>query len=321
MKGVRKMKVGIVGAGGMGRAHATQLLQIEGVEVTAVCDTNEERARALASEISARAFVDHRKLIETDVDAVWVCTPDFAHKDIVVDAAVAKKHIFCEKPIALTLEDAEEMVEAVERAGVINMIGYVLRFYPTFSEVKRRFDSGELGELVTAWIRRFMPWTPRDWYGDPSLSGGIAVDFSTHDVDWLMWIGGYVERVYAHTATVGTKVENDVWAILKFKKGGSGVLGDSFVASIGGSCFGVIGTEGTAMVEGSDTVLVKLRSESEPKRVTPVSENPVKLEDAYFIERVRNGEKATPDLRWGMEVLKVTLAIRESASCGEVVRL
>lgn len=318
---VSDVRVGIIGAGGMGRAHAMQLRQIEGVEIVAVCDVDESRAKALADELNAAAFKDHRDLLSTDVDAVWVCTPDYAHKEPVMDAAAAGKHIFCEKPIANTIEDAEAMVEAVTKSGVINMIGYVLRFYPTFSEVRGRFASGELGELVTAWIRRFMPWTPRDWYGDPKFSGGIAIDFSTHDVDWLMWVGGAVKCVYGRTAMVGTQVENDVWAILTFANGGTGVVGDSFIASIGGACFGIVGSAGTAMVEGDGTVLVKLRSEQEVQRITPSGVNPILAEDAYFVECVREGKSAEPDLRWGKEVLKVTIAICQSSASNEVVWL
>lgn len=315
------MNVGIIGAGGMGRAHAMQLQRIEGVRVTAVCDLNEERANALARELGAKAFTDHRDLLSADVDAVWICTPDFAHREPVINAAVAGKHIFCEKPIANTIEEADAMVEAVKSAGVINMIGYVLRFNPTFSEVRERFAGGELGGLVTAWIRRFMPWTPRDWYGDPRFSGGIAVDFSTHDVDWLMWIGGKVKYVYGRTAAVGTQVDNNVWAILTFADGGTGVVGDSFIASIGGACFGIIGTSGTAMVEGEETVLVKLHSEQDVRRIKPSGENPVFAEDAYFVSCVRDGKSAEPDLSWGREVLKVTLAIRQSSASNDVVML
>lgn len=315
------MKIGIIGAGGMGRSHANQLKQMPDVEITGICDINEERAHALASQVNATVYTDYRDLLSTDIDAVWVCTPDFAHRQPVIAAAEAGKHIFCEKPIAVKMEDADAMVEAVERAGVITMIGYVLRFFPIFATVRNKFASGELGTLVTAWIRRFMPWSPRDWYGDPELSGGIAVDFSTHDIDWLMWVGGDVKAVYARTAAIGTRTDNDMWAILTFANGGTGVVGDSFVASIGGNCFGVIGSEGTAMVEAGSEVQVKKRTQEAVERIAPEGPHPTYAEDAYFIECVRTGAPANPDMAWARNVLRVSLAIRESASTGRVVQL
>lgn len=314
---MRTLKVGLIGAGGIGTSHLRALSSLEGVQIVGVCDVDESRAQQRASEVNARAFTRHQDLLDAGVDAVWICVPPFARREPVLDAAAAKVHIFSEKPLSYTLEDADAFVEAVQRAGVHNVMGYVLRHSPLFRTMKEIFASGELGALVSVWCRRFMPWAPRAWYGDASLSEGIVVEFSTHDLDWVRWIGGEVKAVYARGARIGTENWNNIWALLTFANGATGVVGDSYTATMGGHVAGLIGTRGTLLFEGG--ALRKKLMGGEEETIPLPELNALAAEDAYFLSCIRDNVPAQPDLAEGREVLKVCLAVQESAREGKVV--
>ncbi|MDW8366006.1 MAG: Gfo/Idh/MocA family oxidoreductase, partial [Abditibacteriales bacterium] len=166
---LQNIKVGLIGAGSIGTAHLRALSSLDGVQIVGVCDVDESRARQRASEVGARAFTRHQDLLDTGVEAVWICVPPFARRAPVLDAAQARVHIFAEKPLAYHLDDADAFVAAVQQAGVNHVVGYVLRHYPLFRTMQAIFASGALGDLVSVWCRRFMPWTPRAWYGDAAL--------------------------------------------------------------------------------------------------------------------------------------------------------
>lgn len=316
---LQTIKVGIIGAGGIGTAHLRALSSLEGVHLVGICDVDERRAQQRASEVGAQAFTRHQDLLDAGVDAVWICVPPFARREPVLDAAKAKVHLFSEKPLAYHLEDADSFVEAVHRAGVNNVIGYVLRHSPLFRTMREIFASGALGDLVSVWCRRFMPWTPRAWYGDASLSEGIVVEFSTHDLDWVRWVGGEVKTVYARGAKVGTENWNNIWTMLTFANGATGVVGDSYTATIGGHVAGIIGTRGTLLFEGG--ALRKKLAGGEEETIALPELNAVAAEDAYFLSCIRAGVPAQPDWAEGREVLKVCLAAQQSAKEGKVIAL
>jgi len=116
------LRVGLIGAGGVARTHAQSLSVLDRVEITAVADVSAERAEALAADCGAKAFTDHRDLLD-DVDVVYVCSPPTAHREHLTAAAAAGRHVFCEKPFAITLEDGSAITEAVFSGGVHVMWG------------------------------------------------------------------------------------------------------------------------------------------------------------------------------------------------------
>ena len=167
-------KLGVIGCGGMGSYHAKTVHDMDNVQLVGVADTIESKAAALANELGVATYTDFHDLLPF-VDGVMVCTPPFARTNVVLDCAARGKHIFAEKPIALNLEEADRMLEATDRAGVIMMIGYVLRFTHPFQALYELFSAGELGRLVNCWTRRYMPFdTSKIWYGDQAKSGGVA---------------------------------------------------------------------------------------------------------------------------------------------------
>ena len=245
------IKVGIIGCGGMGSAHGGVLAELPNVQVVGTCDLVAERARSLAEKIGiGRHGTDFRELLG-DVDAVWVCTEPFNRVEVVTTCAKAGKHIFTEKPICRSLADADTMIAAARKAKVKYMLGYCLRFWQPYRILHDTFASGELGDLVSCWTRRFMPWDPSDrWYGWQDKSGGAMLDFGSHDVDWLRWIGGDVRTVLGKTFKVRETMHADEHgaALLVFKSGGIATVEDSWCAHLGESSVGVVGTKGTMLV-------------------------------------------------------------------------
>jgi len=247
-------RLAIIGCGGMGNAHAPALVKLPNVDVVGACDLVPEKAQALADKNGiGRCCTDFRELLP-DVDAVWVCTEPFNRRDLVITCAEAGKHVFTEKPVSRSLQDADDMIAATKKAGVKYMLGYCLRFWPMpYVLMRDTFASGELGELVSCWMRRFMPWVPARWYAHQEKSGGAMLDFGSHDIDWLRWVGGDVKTVFGKTFRVreGALGDEHGAAMFAFRSGGVATVEDSWSAHVGESSMGIIGTKGS-IVLGAD---------------------------------------------------------------------
>lgn len=188
------IKVAIVGAGYIGKIHASMCKEVPDVSVVAVVDKVEEKGKILASHYDAKFYPDMDLLFDNeDVDAVAICTPNDLHAEMVKKAASAKKNIFCEKPLALSLKEADEMIEAVKRNKVKSMVGHVIRFFPEYKKVKEIVDGGELGTPLNALCERNCvapDWSEEMWYLREDLSGGSVLSLQIHDIDYLNWIFG-----------------------------------------------------------------------------------------------------------------------------------
>ena len=190
------VRVGIIGSGGIARyAHAPGYQAQQGVELAAVCDTVPGRAAAFAQEFGvSQAFDSAREMLErVELDAVSVCTPNFAHRDMTLLALEAGLHVLCEKPIAMNLTEGKEMVEAARRGGKILQIGLHWRFTSEAQALKRFVDAGDLGDIyygeATYMRRRGIPtwgvFTQKHYQG-----GGALIDIGVHTLDHTLWLMG-----------------------------------------------------------------------------------------------------------------------------------
>jgi len=212
------VKVAIIGAGFMGRMHAQVYRNLNRAKLTAIADSDLEKARLLADKYEATAYFSLEELLnEENIDAVDICLPTFLHKEYVIKAAQRGKDILCEKPIALTLEDAEEMIQTAKKARVKLMIAQVIRFWPEYVKLKKIYKTGELGRLLSITLTRLSPtptWVWDNWATDVKRSGGALLDLHIHDTDYLLYLLGkplfLVSRVssgrlkYAHVFTAFT---------------------------------------------------------------------------------------------------------------------
>jgi len=194
------IRVALLGAGAMGRVHADVYRSIPGVTVTAVGGHDHAATRALAASLDARAYTSVEALLdEAECDVVDCCLPTGLHRAAVEGTAARGRHVVCEKPIALTLEDARAAIAAAQRAGVHLLVGQVVRFFPAYRRLAAALGEGQVGApaLCTLLRQGFYPRGQDDWYRDDERSGGIFVDLMIHDCDWALRQFGPAERVYA----------------------------------------------------------------------------------------------------------------------------
>jgi len=232
-------RVGLIGAGLIGRFHARSIrglirMGLVDARYVAVCDRDEERAREFA-QLAELGFctVDADELIASPaVNTVYVCTPTGEHKPLVLAAAAAGKHVFCEKPLARTLADAREMHEAVQRAGVSHQVGLVLRYSPLLAVLKDLMSDPQLGRLMAVTFRddQYFPIQghyPSTWRGDIAITGGgTLIEHSIHDLDALTWLAGDIMALRAETSNFAGHegVEDLATVTLRFSNGATGQL-------------------------------------------------------------------------------------------------
>lgn len=178
--------VAVLGAGRIGRIHATNLAAQPGVRLKSVCDAMPAAAADLAHTLNAEVSSIDAVFVDPSIDAVAICSPTSTHSDLIARAAAAGKHIFCEKPVDLSVPRAEAVAKAVADAGVGCMIGFQRRFDPTFNEARRRMDAGEIGNPEMLVITSRDPGAPPADY--IKQSGGIFRDMLIHDFDVFRWI-------------------------------------------------------------------------------------------------------------------------------------
>ena len=198
--------IAILGGGFMGAAHARNYTQLgDRVRVKWVCSRPSERAAKVAESLGAALTPELDDVLrDSEVDAVDVCLPTPLHRDVTERAFAAEKHVFLEKPIALTLEDADGIIAAAERSGKLFMVGLVLRFWPEYVELGRRVAAGELGRPRAVSTHRLSPpadWN--DWMADRNLSGGVPVDLLVHDFDQMNRLLGTPRSVLAREPLPG----------------------------------------------------------------------------------------------------------------------
>lgn len=194
------IRIGIIGCGGIAGEHARGYASCEGVEIVACADLALERAQRFAAEFNVpRAYSDYRAMLAHEkLDAVSVCTPNYAHCEPTVAALEAGVHVLCEKPIAMNVAEAERMVAAAQRTKKMLTIGHHFRFVPFIRFIKRRIDEGLLGDIYFgrshALRRRGVPGWGQFHIRDKS-GGGPLIDIGVHALDCILWLMGSPQPV------------------------------------------------------------------------------------------------------------------------------
>ncbi|MFB9279682.1 Gfo/Idh/MocA family protein [Cohnella cellulosilytica] len=324
------LKIGLIGAGMMGRAHAEAYAAVRGARLAGIADERAEAAAELAERIGVPYYASMEELIRAErPDAVDLCLPTGLHREFAVRAAEAGLHVLCEKPIALTMEDAGRMIEACRKAGVMLMVGHALRFSPDYRMAKTMADEGKLGRIGTVRMIResAMPgWGA--WFADRSRSGGVLLDLAVHDLDWLRWTFGEPRRVFARSVSAeqGLPRGEHAFVSVRMKSGviahvtGSWAQPDGFR-----SYLELAGTGGVAALDSDETqpIRIALRAE-EGGQSRRFSESPLAL-DAYaaelqhFVDCIRTGTEPLVNGEEAALTLELALAAIRSADTGQVV--
>ncbi len=231
-----KIGVGVIGCGAIAnRAHLPTYRSLPDTQLIAVSDIDEKKVKSVARQFNAQPYTDYNLLLDRDdIDAVSICTPPSFHAEIAVKAAERNKHILCEKPISITLDDANQMIQVVKKNNRILMIGHHLRFQDNLIKLKEHVEDKSLGEIVmikSHWLGKsalFGGWrTQSDYYKKRQLGGDVLLNYGTHVTDLVQWLSGDVEEVYANTDIYGAKPDIQVHdranILLRFE---NGVIGD-----------------------------------------------------------------------------------------------
>lgn len=235
-----RLRFGILGAGRIGRVHAETLaFRLPEAEIVAITDVNQEAARALAARCHIPRIAGSAAEIFADdtIDAVLICTSTDTHAGLIVQAAEAGKHIFCEKPVSLSLDKIDSSLAAVEKAGVKLQVGFNRRFDSNFIRVRQAVAAGEVGTPNLMHIVSRDPAPPPYTYLRPS--GGLFLDMMIHDFDMARYLlGDEVEEVYTAAAAIdpGFAKEEDfdtAVVVLRFKSGAIGTIDNSRKAVFG----------------------------------------------------------------------------------------
>ena len=236
-----KLRIGIIGAGRIGKLHAANLAsRVAGCEVAAISDVNQEAARELAEKLGVPVYYqDYRQILQDPlIDAVFICSSTDTHSPISIEAAKAGKHIFCEKPIDHDLDKIESVLKAVKEAGVKYQVGFNRRFDRNFKHVRDVVAAGGIGDVQIVKVTSRDPAAPPLSY--VKVSGGIFVDMTIHDFDMVRYLSGSeVEEVSTFGAClvdpeIGKAGDVDTCIInLRFQNGALGVIDNSRQAVYG----------------------------------------------------------------------------------------
>jgi len=332
-------KIAIIGAGFIGAVHAQASANSKILDLVAVCDVNEKAGKEVAEKCGCAYYSDAEKMLsEADVNIVDICVPTFLHKRNILLAAKHGKHIVCEKPIVLTLEDMDEILYTVKKAGVHFMVAQVLRFWPEYVAIKAMYDNGDFGDIKMVYANRLAQhpnWT--QWHKDPKNSGGGLFDLHLHDIDAALFMFGEAERVYAAGWQSETGCYNHVVTTLHFKNGICAVIEGAFDMTENypfTMSFRLVGETKTAeysMIAGFNlediassrrTLHIFENGKSPVSADIDVGEDAYQTELDYFAQCVENGETLTiitPEQ--SREVVRIMLAIRESIETGRAIAL
>lgn len=332
---MKKLNVGIIGAGRIGQVHAKSITyHIPQAKIVAVSDIYYEGAEKVAESLGIPNAYEayHEILNNPEIDAVLICSSTDTHADIAVEAAEAGKHIFCEKPVDLTVAKIKKVITAVEKAGVKLQIGFNRRYDHNFAEIKRLANDGKLGKLQTIKITSRDPEPPSIDY--VKVSGGIFLDMTVHDFDMARFIGGEVEEVYANAAVtvdeaIGEAGDVDTALIaLKFKNGAIGVIDNCRKA-----CYGydqrleVFGTGGQASAANDTPTNVSYINENGNMTDKPLYFFLERYMQSFtdemteFINAVQNDELTKTTVNDGLEALRLGLAAKLSVKEHRPVKL
>lgn len=324
---MNKINIALMGAGFMGACHAERYAKIQNARLSAVIDTDRERASILAKSYGARTYNEPDELFDDPtIDVVDICLPTPLHKPYTLKAAESGKHVFCEKPIAGNMRDSKDMVNACRGAEVMFMVGHVVRFFPDYKKMKELVDKGEIGEPKMAHASRLSSPPKPSWYWDLGESGGVLLDMAIHDFDFLRWIFGEVKSLYTKRSyDLSGDMRDYGLTMLRFERGGMASVESSWAHPEGypfTTRIEVAGTEGVLASDSSSTIPVKLHTGGRRDGPVLAPESPLTkdgwfLELEHFLHCVSTGEEPAITGNDALGALAISLAATESANYNE----
>ena len=321
------LRIGLVGTGWVAAEHLATLARLDDADVVAVCDLDESRARAAAPD-GAAVYTDIEELLEREApDALFVCTPPLAHRAPVLAALERGVHVFCEKPIARTLEDADAIVAGVEASALVCAFGYQWPGLELLEPLREALDGQSVGLLAG---RSIGPTGSRPWFLDRAQGGGNVLERGSHQIDLQRALGGEVAKVQAAPSTVplgqgaGERgdIEDAATLVLHFAGGGLGTTQVAWTRDglPGVYALDVVASEATLFVDLDPDFRLHGTSRGRDIDLT-ARQHPSERTVARFLEAVREHDPARvfckpPDARG---TLAVALACETALAGGQTV--
>lgn len=316
---------------------------MRGAELKSVCDIDEDRAKEMAEKFDVGSwYTDYRNLLEReDIEAVSVCTPNSLHCEHSVKAANAGKHILLEKPMAPTLEECDQIIEACQEADVKLMIGVNSRFLPSSIRVKKLLEDEVVGEVSQIRYHGghsgpYNTWPAvSDWFKEGSeIGGGVLIDLGAHYLDLMRWFMGDVSKVSGIGENIegGFEGEDNAVVLLAFENGGIGELDTSWTYNDWYETMEIHGSEGAILIRDAPGPVVVYSDKKIPENI----KGPVNLQESaaleeklkptrekvkHFIESVIEDKEPMLTGEDGRAVIEIILAAYKSMETGKQINL
>ncbi len=339
---MKKVGLGVIGLGAFGQNHVKVYAEHPQAELVAVCDIKEDLTKKTAERYGVEGYTDYHEMLKNPgLEAVSVVTPDFLHRNPVIAVVEAGKHVLCEKPLAITIEEAEEMVRAAEKAAVTLMVDFHNRWNPPFTLTKEAVDKGEFGEPLHAYIRLsdtiYVPTKMLSWASRSSVLWFLG----SHITDLARWIlTDEPERVYAVSrkellAERGIETPDFYQYLIQFRNGTTVALENSWILpetlpTIVDFVAQFTFTEGCVYIDPIQHGAFK-KFTKDSWSYPNIIGGPVLIHGrhigfakesiSHFVDCVASGREPIATGRDGLAVTRILCAVEESAKMGKPVKI
>ena len=300
------MKVGLIGIGGMGNVHFGCYKKMSGIEI-AVADVRVDMAKEKIQDDSIPVYASYEEMIEREKpDFVDICTPSYMHADMAVYALTHGCHVLCEKPMSISSAECQRMIDAKEKSGKLLMIAHVVRFMSPYVYLKSVIDSGELGKPVHVIMHRLSEapkWSWENWMLDTAKSGGVTLDLSIHDIDFMQYVFGQPASIEASYYDLKDN-SNHVTSVFHYDGFSVETVGGWFNASLPFRAEylavfenGYVESKGGKIVKNGEEITVTAGEVSEDTGINLSGADGYSDEITYFMDCIKCGRepmKVTP---------------------------
>lgn len=335
---LKKIRFALAGCGHIAKKHAEAIKAIEEAELVAVCDSEPAALKTFVSKYGVKGYGFYQELLQDrEVDVVNICAPSGLHSAMGIAAARAGKNVLVEKPVAITLEEADALIENCERAGVVLGVVHQNRFKPAIIQLKSAIERGGFGKITHAnatvrWNRNPIYYAARPWGRLKNMGGGALMNQAIHNIDLLQWMMGKVVSVFGYTAASLSlaEAEDTGIAVLKFANGALGVIEASTAIYPQNleETLSIFGEKGTAIIGGTSIGQIKKWVFSDQELAGTSMDNQASTgSDLHhccvrdMIRAVRCREKPLVDGKEGRKVVEIILAIYQSGVSGQEIVL
>jgi len=321
------IRVGIAGAGFIGRVHAQSVDMMDNAVLSGIFDKNLEAAKSLAQLYNSNFFETFEELLDNS-DVVILAIPTPYRKDFLELSIKKGKHVFCEKPLARTIEEAYRIKQIVKASKVKFMVDHVVRFFPEYRKIHDMILEGKVGDVSEVRSFRggpFPGWS--NWFKSFQKSGGVLLDLAIHDIDFWSWTLGEVQSIKAYALDFSESIERDHGVvIMKFRSGAIAHI-EATWAYPKGSAFRtmaeVVGSNGRAKFDSESFNPLTIYSKNSRESLSPHSLTPWGVALKEFLKAVENDTEVPVSVDDGVKAVELSLKAIDSAKTGEtkVVKL